>query len=449
MKFGTTDYIAGAILVVGSAIWYVVKDFKKEDSKTKVEIREKKYYSGMHQNRIYVDMGVGTLWAVYNVGAHSQTDSATYYAWGDPKEKSSFCEDTYNWNSALYDDERDVDIVGRDVAHALWGGKWQLPTVDEFSRLVKACNWRKVTNYKNSGVDGYEGVSTINGNTIFFPCSGGYDCNGLFNGKDACYWTRNWSRKDDLATCFYLSDNSNKISGNSIKVKKYYGFCVRPVIGKTALEEYTVKCKREELQFSGVNLYESFTDYYSVSGTVSKWKYVDLGLPSGRKWAVNDLGSTSPYVTGSLFAWGETKAKNTYKWETYKWCEQSHGDFKKYNLNDGVKMLELADDAASAKLGKSWCLPRKSDWMELKQYCTWHYAKNFNSTGRPCYFGVSRTNGNVIVFPASKEPPTYWTSNISVGIPSAAQSFVFQKRDLFFENNSRWLGCQVRAVVRE
>lgn len=41
-------------------------------------------------------------------------------------------------------------------------------------------------------------------------------------------------------------------------------------------------------------------------------KYVDLGLPSGLKWATCNVGATSPEDYGNYYAWGETKTKRKY-----------------------------------------------------------------------------------------------------------------------------------------
>lgn len=38
--------------------------------------------------------------------------------------------------------------------------------------------------------------------------------------------------------------------------------------------------------------------------------YVDLGLPSGLKWATCNVGATTPSDYGNYYAWGETKPKS-------------------------------------------------------------------------------------------------------------------------------------------
>ena len=48
-------------------------------------------------------------------------------------------------------------------------------------------------------------------------------------------------------------------------------------------------------------------------------EYVDLGLPSGTKWATCNVGATKPEEYGAYYAWGETKAKDVYDVATYKY----------------------------------------------------------------------------------------------------------------------------------
>ena len=39
----------------------------------------------------------------------------------------------------------------------------------------------------------------------------------------------------------------------------------------------------------------------------SKYEFVDLGLPSGLKWAAWNVGAKKPEESGLYFAWGEDK----------------------------------------------------------------------------------------------------------------------------------------------
>ena len=58
--------------------------------------------------------------------------------------------------------------------------------------------------------------------------------------------------------------------------------------------------------------------------------YVDLGLPSGTKWATMNVGANSPEDYGDYFAWGETSPKEVYSLSTYKWCKGAENTQTKY-----------------------------------------------------------------------------------------------------------------------
>ena len=45
---------------------------------------------------------------------------------------------------------------------------------------------------------------------------------------------------------------------------------------------------------------------------------IDLGLPSGTKWACCNVGAEKPEDDGGYYAWGETGEKEEYTWVTYQ-----------------------------------------------------------------------------------------------------------------------------------
>ena len=55
-------------------------------------------------------------------------------------------------------------------------------------------------------------------------------------------------------------------------------------------------------------------------GKLGNHEWVDLGLPSGTKWATCNVGASKPEEYGDYFAWGEVEPKEVYDWSTYKWC---------------------------------------------------------------------------------------------------------------------------------
>ena len=50
---------------------------------------------------------------------------------------------------------------------------------------------------------------------------------------------------------------------------------------------------------------------------------IDVGVPSGTKWACCNVGATTPEGYGDYFAWGETEKKEKYDWTTYIHCDGS------------------------------------------------------------------------------------------------------------------------------
>ena len=164
----------------------------------------------------------------------------------------------------------------------------------------------------------------------------------------------------------------------------------------------------------------------SYSGTMERAggptpveKYVDLGLPSGTKWARCNLGASKPTDYGDYYAWGETEPnKAEYTWATYKWMQTGKSDWKhvtKYTAADGhtegiwydaggnfigdnKTTLDAADDAATANLDSPWRMPTKKEYDELFDNCTWTWTTQDGVNG---YEVKSKTNGNSIFLPAA------------------------------------------------
>ena len=95
--------------------------------------------------------------------------------------------------------------------------------------------------------------------------------------------------------------------------------------------------------------------------------YVDLGLPSGTKWASCNVGAATPEEFGYYFNWAEV-ASNIYSSQRgyYK-----YGGWSKYNATDGLTVLEAIDDPATQNIGALWRTPTYDEWKELVDCCDW------------------------------------------------------------------------------
>ena len=100
---------------------------------------------------------------------------------------------------------------------------------------------------------------------------------------------------------------------------------------------------------------------------------VDLGLPSGTKWANMNVGAEKPEDYGLYFAWGETTGyaagtSHSFDWDSYKWYNGSINTETKYSDTvDNKTILDPEDDAAHFNWGGLWYMPTGEDVRELKK----------------------------------------------------------------------------------
>lgn len=95
---------------------------------------------------------------------------------------------------------------------------------------------------------------------------------------------------------------------------------------------------------------------------------VDLGLPSGIKWATTNIGAVIPTGYGFYIAWGETTfcPSGNYSERNNKYYSNGNVPYPiKYTQYDGKYKLDKEDDAASVNWGDEWRTPTVSDFKEL------------------------------------------------------------------------------------
>ena len=130
--------------------------------------------------------------------------------------------------------------------------------------------------------------------------------------------------------------------------------------------------------------------YYEVKVKMKTHEYVDLGLPSGTKWANMNVGASSETDRGLYFAWGETTGhaySSGYQFSlgNYAWYN-STDNYTKYK-HDGsswdYEVLESDDDAATRNWGGMWRMPTKAEWEELlnENNCTWTWTTDYKGDG--------------------------------------------------------------------
>ena len=159
-------------------------------------------------------------------------------------------------------------------------------------------------------------------------------------------------------------------------------------------------------------------------------QYVDLGLPSGTKWATCNIGASSPEEYGGYYAWGETSQKPFGgSWFSYDYCEGTAESC--YYIGDDIAGTEY--DVAHVKWGGSWRMPTKDQWNELIQQCT-RSSLTQNGVQGELFTGP---NGRTIFMRSTD----YWTSSLSSSY-KAYYSYIITVSN----NGERCIQQQVRAV---
>ena len=174
-------------------------------------------------------------WAKSNLGENGLCanidDYGDYYAWGETEDKTNYSWSTYKFGTnesgpfSKYNgtDNKTVLDPEDDVAHLKLGGKWRMPTQEEWNALKSQC---KFGAYKGE-VTGFL-FTGPNGNTILLPFSGSREGSELEGERDyCCYWSSSFY--PDYPSCA-ASFNFDSDAGNGMStIDRFYGYSIRPV----------------------------------------------------------------------------------------------------------------------------------------------------------------------------------------------------------------------------
>lgn len=185
---------------------------------------------------------------------------------------------------------------------------------------------------------------------------------------------------------------------------------------------------------------------------------IDLGLPSGTKWACCNVGATKPEAYGGYYAWGETEEKNDYSAYTYKYFTDSPSSYQYL----GTCICGTKYDVAQMKWGDIWRMPTLEEQVELVNNCSWTRI-NYKGVEGCLATGL---NGNRIFLPlagfyAGTENEyignacRYWSGTLDLYTPYGDNNLnhCFSAYDILITNgpydgaNNRTNGEQIRPVA--
>lgn len=280
----------------------------------------------------FVDLGLpsGLLWAQYDIGADEIGGVGHYFQWGNIvgyKYNSG-----YDYSQATYDytpgsaltGSIQPDDIDHDAALAECGSPWRMPTIDNFKELVNS----SYTNQSWTTINGRPGwliTSKINGNTLFLPANGSfYGGTQRFDYDTAgTFWSSTISSLSGYALRLHVNTSALSTDNQS---PRYQGFFIRPV------------------RYPAMN-------------------YVDLGLPSGIKWATCNLGASAPEAAGLYFSWGNIVGHKAT--DGYNFSSAVYANTPGAALTVDIASDDIDHDAALANWGSPWRIPTAENCKEL------------------------------------------------------------------------------------
>ena len=199
-----------------------------------------------------------------------------------------------------------------------------------------------------------------------------------------------------------------------------------------------------------------------------QYEYVDLGLPSGLKWAKCNVGATSETDYGDYFQWGSTRPNTADECtrESYKFYHSAKYSLTKYcvtslyglfGIVDNKTTLDLEDDAARANMGGDWRMPTEAEFQELLDNTDNEWIEDFNGSGVNGRKFTSKINGNSIFIPAAGiyrdgsvdyvgSSGGIWSSSLKDDYPNLAWYLYFNSGDCYIYGSRRCIGRSVRGV---
>ena len=195
--------------------------------------------------------------------------------------------------------------------------------------------------------------------------------------------------------------------------------------------------------------------------------YVDLGLPSGLKWAKCNVGAKKETDYGYYFQWGdiEDKSNADCSWESYKYCNGSFDTLTKYNIfplfgekPDDKTKLDSEDDTATQIMGSDWRMPTQTEIQELLENTENEWVEDYKGSGVNGRKFISKNNGNSIFIPVAGiyrdgsvdyigSSGGIWSSSLKDDYPNLAWYLYFNSGDCYIYGSRRCIGRSVRGVM--
>ena len=177
----------------------------------------------------FVDLGLpsGTLWAEANVGAASDYEAGSFFAWAEKTPKTTFGWNNYLWGTASNltkynaSDKKTLVELADDAAYQA-NGSWTLPTKAQFEELMDYCDLEWVDSAPYYGM---RFKSKVGDTSIFLPAAGFIQtwADGEWAGY---YWSKSLYTNDRTKAYYLIIMESADLVQT---MERYTGMTVRAV----------------------------------------------------------------------------------------------------------------------------------------------------------------------------------------------------------------------------
>lgn len=257
-----------------------------------------------------------------------------------------------------------------------------------------------------------------------------------------------------------IDDDGDVIKSVNVEKRQFQMSMLSGVFSKAILE-IDMDGFIRNITFSTVSLdnYEN-SEFSDLAEKKDGHGFVDLGLPSGIKWATANIGADTETDAGLYFWWGDIEghlASERYDFSENNRTIITYNKPKEWLVEHGVitgdGILTDEYDAARQHWGGNWRMPSEKDLKELCDYCAWNWASKNGKTG----IRISGPNGNTLFLPSTGSITStglsgvnyggsYWSSSLSDEYWSYGNRISFGETAKTITGAFRYCGMTVRPV---
>ena len=295
---GATYYYAAYLDLGTGEIFGDVKEFTTKTVEVNVD-------------DIFVDLGLSTKWAKYNVGAQQPEELGGLFSFGDLYGVT---------NSKVISDytiASDIYKTANDVAFKAFDGKATMPSADEFEELFQNCEveWTEVNGVKGCQFTG------PNGNSIFLPAAGSRTGNTVTEeGVKGLYLTGSVNpSKSEFAISYEFANGAN----DKTTTPRFQALSVRAVtVAKNIAIDKALLATTWVLDITESG------ESYVWDGPLGFYGTDDC-------WA--NITNNEPYVSGDHWNWTPKYSENTWLGDAADYGTMTFNEDGTVNIHRRVK----------------------------------------------------------------------------------------------------------------